>query len=199
MGRLLTLLGVLLVFANVAFFLSAIQGLKSEWFAAFIQPIVCRGEETFYHLESTTDQIRMFCVEAETETSRDVAAIVMIGLIATFFGSFIGGMALMGIGSGITNKQKLQHHLPLVDSFTLRREMGIIEVEEAVELGMLSQGGAVSMQKVLYAFELEDMAEFLDQPLPQRLQQLEAARNQGLLSRAEHESLRNAIINHFSE
>ena len=200
MGRFFGLLGLLCFLIDMFIFFIGFWGLESDWFAAVVDPLVCVGEESLRAEPGIEDTVNMYC--GVGEKSRTVTSQVMMGLFVCLITSSLLCALCIFIGNSLMSRQEAPHYSDMMSPFTVRNDepanMDIIDAFDAVAAGILPSEFAAVMQTVLDAIEL-DMDEFLYQPLAQRLQQLQDAHQQGLLTADDYERLRTAIIDKLDD
>lgn len=195
MGRVFTILAMLLVLIDLLLFLFAIAGYRSEAFASIAQPIVCRSEESFRVKDGN---INMYCEVGEK--SRDVTGLVMSGLIGGFVGSFILSMIFAVVGRNMTARQQIEYYTNMIHSFKVRTDVPtVIDMRDGTaKYSDTPQEAIAVMQTVLDSLNM-NMSDFQQQTLTQRLQQLQDALHQGLLTQTEYDRVRTSIIDRLDD
>lgn len=200
MGRLLLFLGFIVLALAIAIILGVTLGMQTETFSDYMSPIFCNSEETIvtetrrnFNSEQTVD---VFC-QVNEENRRDVTGQVVLWLGGSFAGTLVLSIILMIVGGSIMAKRRAHDMINTFQTFTvqsgqpqsydLRQSMNQIP-PEAMEIVKTVMG---SMGMTQSTFE--------GQSLTERLQQLEDARNQGLISQSEYDRVRTAILDRMDD
>jgi hypothetical protein len=198
MGRKFMLLGMFLAFINIPLFVFAIVGLEAEWFAAIVEPLVCNSEEDLRIVTGFKGAVSASCEVGEK--SRTVTGTIMMGLVGLFIGSFVLSMIFTFMGRRQLGKQQTHDYDNTLNSFVLRGdEPAVVALgAEKPKRGVMPPESAIIIQTMLNAFGM-DMEHYEAQTLTERLQQLEDARSQGLITQAEYDRVRAAIIDKLDD
>jgi hypothetical protein len=198
MGRKFMLLGMFLAFIDIPLFIFAIAGLESEWFAAIVEPLVCNSEEDLRIVTGFKGSVSASCEVGEK--SRTVTGTIMMGLVGLFIGSFVVSMIFTFMGRRQLGKQQTSYDSDMLNSFTLRTdEPAVVALgAEKPKRGVVPPESATIIQTMLDAFGM-DIEHYQAQTLTERLQQLEDARSQGLITQAEYDRVRTAIIDKLDD
>jgi hypothetical protein len=198
MGRKFILLGMFLAFIDIPLFVFAIAGLESEWFAAIVEPLVCNSEEDLRIVTGFKGSVSASCEVGEK--SRTVTGTIMMGLVGLFIGSFVLSMIFTFMGRRQLGKQQTHDYDNMLNSFTLRSdELAVVVMDdEKPKRGVIPPESTTIIQTMLNAFGM-DMEHYQAQTLTERLQQLEDARSQGLITQEEYDRVRTAIIDKLDD
>jgi hypothetical protein len=199
MGRKFILLGMFLAFIDIPLFVFAIIGLESEWFAAIVEPLICNSEEDLRIVTGFKGAVSASCEVGEK--SRTVTGTIMMGLVGLFIGSFVMSMIFTFMGRRQLGKQQTQYDGDnMLNPFKLHNdEPAVIAVgDEKPKRGVMPTESATIIQTMLNAFGM-DMEHYQQQTLTERLQQLEDARSQGLITQEEYDRVRTSIIDKLDD
>lgn len=201
MGRLLILLGIMLIFASIIF-MGLVLGMAGEDISAqIISPFACEDNETLIlysrtvsDFDGTSQMIDFFCEDSEGQERHVTLTAVMV-IIIGFTGLLLAGIFATIVGAGITSKNTVKN-----------LSVGILsgEYSSTVDLrdGTYKHGQAQlspELRSIMKqaSVQLEQLSG--GDTLADKLQQLQEAYQQGLITTEEYDKVRAAILDRMDD
>ncbi|MEM9952760.1 MAG: SHOCT domain-containing protein [Chloroflexota bacterium] len=195
MGRFLIMLGVLLDLAVVALLVLTLNGfgLAEAITGVLLEPFVCESTETLWMRDGSA-----ICIDSDYQ-ERDVTGEAMPYLLGGTVMGVVIGIVLINAGARMTMQNREKVKFATIPSG---------QIEDLTEI--YRQGQQVDFQSVQATIPpevatilrnvLSQMGIAVDGgTLSERLQQLEDARRQGLITQAEYEQVRQAILDRMDD
>lgn len=199
MGRFLLSLGIVIDLTAIAFFLMILLGIggAGSFATIFLEPFVCDSSETMW----TDGEDGFVCTNPAYE-NRDVSSETMPFLIGGFVGALVLGIACVNFGLSAIRRENEQQNTLLAGGKP--KNINHIDVQaleynlnELQDLQAKIPPEAQALVKQVFshfgqAFDIGDS-------LSDRLQQLDDARQQGLITQAEYDRVRQAILDSLDD
>ncbi|GAB5493165.1 MAG: hypothetical protein Phog2KO_33800 [Phototrophicaceae bacterium] len=208
MGRLLIGLGIVLIFASVIF-MGLVFGLAGEDVSAqIITPFACEDNETLRQemgrivttSDGTGQTIDFFCDDSEGQ-ERNVTGVAVMVIIIGFAGLLIAGIFSTIIGASIASKNLAQNFGGVISGqygTVLNTQSATIDLRDGSfqeAQGQLTPELRNIMKQA--SNQLDNLSG--GDTLADKLQQLEDAYEQRLISREEYDKTRLAILDKMDD
>ena len=200
--------------AFVLLFVLVVVGEDSPAMAQIMAALTCESGEEFVQelgafqvdpaTRSSGRELRFYCVNNENQ-QRDVTAQGIVSIAAMFGVPFLLGLALMIWGIFALARGRRQSGIPMMTTVTTPSDMfplgdtfrsgTVITIDsEGVRRSELSPDAAADMVQQMFGGLGAAMSEMSGGDLASKLQQLEDARKQNLISEDEYQRLRGEIL-----
>lgn len=205
MGRFLIFVGISLIVVAVIFMLVGLGVAGEEVAGQIIIPLACEEGDSIrtesrmtFSSDGRSQTTDFFCVDSEG-IEENVTDSVIVIIIVGFGGLLITGILTIFMGSRIVSK-RMQENL----RNTVFEQQGIGNIHSSVidlRSNTLKQGQIPPETQAQIQAIFSQMGDAFanNDSLADKLQQLEEARQQGLISQAEYERTRQAILDSMDD
>lgn len=193
MNRSLIGLGVVLILIATVLLVATLTSTRVEATNGLFTSFLCEPDEVLTSITrfaGTDDSSDLYYCETEAGDRREVTGRIILIALTAFLIPFLSGMAMIFIGA---RRMQSQFTKQMLGSFTTQDGQSI-----TMQQGTIPAENMAQVQHVLGAMT-GSMTGASQQSLAERLQEIEDARQQGLLSKLEYEKAREAILDKFDD
>lgn len=206
MARLLIIFGILFWVAATIFLIVALGGAGEELSGQLLAPFICEADETLglqqrNMLTSTGSgqTIDFYCVDSEDD-ERDVTHAAIPVLIVVFVGLLVSGIIAFIVGVNLIAWRATRQ----ISGFWGGQNFGSMSAQQGSIMDL--RDGVYQQYQTQNPEEMHSIFDrvfsqvgqaFKQDSLSERLQQLEDARQKGLISQAEYERVRQSILDNM--
>ena len=201
MGRFLVSLGIVIDITAIGFFVMTLLGVGNvgSFSTLFLEPFVCNAGETMW----TDGEDGFVCTNPAYE-NRDVTSEATPVLIGIFVGAMVFGGVLLNLGLMAIRRENEQQNTMLAGgkaTMPQNIDMQALEVNfdelKRMQSNIPPEAQALVQQVFSHLGNTLNIGDSAS--LSERLQQLDEARQQGLITQTEYERVRQAILDSMDD
>jgi hypothetical protein len=197
MGRLLILLGIVAVIAAIVYMFVMLGGIENETTESIMEGLICEANERLSRTvenDSSGNSVNFYCTDFE-----GIERNVNLGAIAIIGGGFTA-LLLLGILSIRMGAKKIAQQLTgQFQNFTMQagQSNGLDMRDGSYQSGEIPPETMEKLQQVMG--QIGTLFAANKETLTERLQELEEARNKGLITDSEYSRVRQAILDSMDD